>query len=145
MANTPAPSRHSGRCWLFSFLGPLERNGHHRNKYIHTTLALLAAAALLTILGPLLFAQGSPRVPGVDPASGKMNDTLTVAGENLGKGAVAAVFLSDDKTDYKATVVEQDEEKIVMKVPHVKPGDYNISIQEGNAIYIQPVRFTVQE
>jgi hypothetical protein len=32
-----------------------------------------------------------------------------------------------------------------MKVPHVKPGDYNISIQEGNAIYIQPVRFTVQE
>jgi hypothetical protein len=145
MANTPAPSRHSGRCWLFSFLGPLKRNGRHRNKYIHTTLALLAAAALLTILGPLLFAQGSPRVTGVDPSSGKVNDTLTVAGENLGKGAVSAVFLSDDKTDYKATVVEQDEEKIVMKVPHVKPGDYNISIQEGNAIYIQPVRFTVQE
>ena len=36
-------------------------------------------------------------------------------------------------------------EKIVMKVPHVRPGRYNISIQAGNAIYIQPVRFTVQE
>jgi hypothetical protein len=111
----------------------------------HTTLALLVAAALLTFLGPLLFAQGSPQVTGVDPSSGKVNDTVTVAGENLGKGTVSAVFLSDDKTDYKATLIEQSEGKIVMKVPHVRPGRYNISIQKGNAIYIQPVRFTVQE
>ena len=111
----------------------------------HTTLALLVAAALLTLLGPLLFAQGSPLVTAVDPSSGKVNDTVTVAGENLGKGTVSAVFLSDDKTDYKATLIEQNEEKIVMRVPHVRPGRYNISIQKGNAIYIQPVRFTVQE
>ena len=124
---------------------PLERNGRHRNKYIQTTLAFLATAALLTLLGSLLFAQGSPQVTGVDPSSGKVNDTVTVTGENLGKGAVSAVFLSADKTDYKATLVEQDEEKIVMKVPRVRPGRYNISIQAGNAIYIQPVRFTVQD
>ena len=111
----------------------------------HTTLALLVAVALLTLLGPLLFAQGSPLVTGVDPSSGKVNDTVTLAGENLGNGTVSAVFLSDDKTDYKATLLEQEEEKIVMKVPHVRPGRYNISIQTGNAIYIQPVRFTVQE
>ena len=111
----------------------------------HTTLALLVAAALLTLLGPLLLAQGSPLVTDVDPSSGKVNDTVTVAGENLGKGNVSGVFLSDDKTDYKATLIEQNEEKIVMKVPHVRPGRYNISIQTGNAIYIQPVRFTVQE
>lgn len=111
----------------------------------HTTLALLVAAALLTLLGPLLFAQGSPLVTGVDPSSGKVNDTVTVAGENLGKGTVSAVFLSDDKTDYKATLIEQNEEKIIMKVPQVRPGRYNISIQKGNAIYIQPVRFTVHE
>jgi hypothetical protein len=113
--------------------------------YYHTALTLLFAAALLTLLGPLLFAQGSPLVTGVDPSSGKVNDTVTMAGENLGKGNVSAVFLSDDKTDYKATLIEQNEEKIVMKVPHVRPGRYNISIQKGNAIYIQPVRFTVQE
>jgi hypothetical protein len=111
-------------------------------KYL--TLALLLAAALLT-LGLLLFAQGTPLVTAVDPSSGKVNDTVTVAGENLGKGTVSAVFLSDDKTDYKATLVEQNEEKIVMKVPHVRPGRYNISLQAGNAIYIQPVRFTVEE
>ena len=111
----------------------------------HTTLALLVAAALLTLLGPLLFAQGSPLVTGVDPSSGKVNDTVTVAGENLGKDTVSAVFLSDDKTDHKATLIEQNAEKIVMKVPQVRPGRYNISVQKGNAIYIQPVRFTVQE
>jgi hypothetical protein len=111
-------------------------------KYL--TLVLLLAAALLT-LGLLLFAQGAPLVTAVDPSSGKVNDTVTVAGENLGKGAVSAVFLSDDKTDYKATLIEQNEDKIVMKVPHVRPGRYNISLQAGNAIYIQPVRFTVEE
>jgi hypothetical protein len=111
-------------------------------KYL--TLALLLAVALLT-LGLLLFAQGTPLVTAVDPSSGKVNDTVTVAGENLGKGTVSALFLSDDKTDYKATLVEQNEEKMVMKVPHVRPGRYNISLQAGNAIYIQPVRFTVEE
>ena len=110
----------------------------------YPTLALLLAAALLT-LGLLLFAQGTPVVTAVDPSYGKVNDTVTVAGENLGKGTVSALFLSDDKTDYKATLIEQNEEKIVMKVPHVRPGRYNISIQKENAIYIQPVRFTVQE
>jgi len=111
-------------------------------KYL--TLALLLAVALLT-LGLLLFAQGTPLVTAVDPSSGKVNDAVTVAGENLGKGTVSALFLSDDKTDYKATLVEQNEEKMVMKVPHVRPGRYNISLQAGNAIYIQPVRFTVEE
>jgi hypothetical protein len=124
---------------------PWEQNGRHRNKYFQTTLALLATAALLTVLGPLLFAQDSPQVTGVDPSSGKVNDTVTVAGENLGKGNVSGIFLSDDKTDYKATLIEQSEEKIVMKIPRVRPGRYNISIQKGNAIYIQPVRFTVQD
>jgi hypothetical protein len=117
-------------------------NGH---KYTRTTWALLGAAAALTLLAPMLFARAGSRVTGVDPTSGKVDDTVTVAGENLGKGAVSAVFLSDDKTDYKATLVEQDEEKIVIKVPHVKPGSYNISVQTGNTILIQPVRFTVQE
>jgi hypothetical protein len=31
-----------------------------------------------------------------------------------------------------------------LKVPQVKSGGYNISIQEGDKILILPVRFTVQ-
>jgi len=96
------------------------------------------------VLASLASAQGNPRVTGVEPASGKVNDNVTVAGENLGKSSVSAVFLSDDTNDYKATVVEQADAKIVMKVPQVKAGDYKVSVQAGNNIYIQPVRFTVQ-
>jgi hypothetical protein len=41
-------------------------------------------------------------------------------------------------------VVEQTEEKIVIKVPQVKPGDYEVSVQAGRNIVIAPVRFNVR-
>ena len=81
---------------------------------------------------------------GVDPTTGKVNDSVTVSGANLAKDSVSAVFLSDDKSDYKAVIIQQSADKIVMKVPQVKPGSYNISIQVGNGILIEPVRMTVQ-
>ena len=105
----------------------------------------LVFLALVVLLSPLLRAQGNPQVTGVDPSSGKVNDSVTIAGENLGKHGVVAVYLSDDKDDYKATIVDQGADKIVMKVPQVKPGSYNISVQVGTNILIKPVKFTVQE
>jgi hypothetical protein len=135
MAHTPALSLHSARA--------AERKSIRRNILIRS--ALLAGVALLMLSAPLLFAQSGPHVATVDPASGKVNDTITVSGENLEKSHVSGVFLSDKKTDYRATVVEQSAEKIVMKVPQVAPGDYNVSIQTGNTIFIQPVRFTVEQ
>jgi hypothetical protein len=104
-------------------------------------IALLIAMVFLT---PFVLAQGSPKVTSVDPAMGKVNDTVSVIGENLGKGSVSAVFLSDDKNDSKASVVDQAAEKITIKVPQVKAGSYNISIQTGDKIMILPVRFEVQ-
>ena len=85
------------------------------------------------------------QVTSVDPSSGKVNDTITLAGENLGKGSVSAVFLSDDKDDYKATIVDQSADKIVAKVPQVKAGAYNVSIQVGDKLYIKPVKFRVEQ
>ena len=114
-----------------------QRNGNARRR-----LVLLAAAVFLS---PLIFAQSTPQVTGVEPPSGKVNDTVTVSGQNLGKDAVSAVYLSDDKNDYRATVVEQTAEKIVMKIPQVKPANYNVSIQVGDKLFIKPVRFKVEE
>jgi len=110
----------------------------------HSIVALLILAAL-SLSASLGSAQGSPKVTAVDPATGKVSDSVTVSGEALGKESVAAVFLSDDKSDYKATIVSQSADKIVMKIPEVKPGNYNVSIQVGNGILIEPVRFTVQQ
>lgn len=105
-----------------------------------TVLLLMALAVPVCLL-----AQGAPRLTGVEPASGKVGATITVTGENLGKGNVSAVFLSDANSDYKATVVDQGSDKITIKVPAVKAGSYNISLQVRNEIFIQPTRFTVEE
>lgn len=99
----------------------------------------------LVLIASLAVAQGVPQVTGVDPATGKTNDTVTVSGSDLGKASVSSVFLSDDKNDYKAAIVDQSDEKITMKIPQVKPGDYNVSIQVGDKLFIKPVKFKVEQ
>ena len=110
----------------------------------HSARKIWLVLAAVILLSALTSAQNAPQVTGVDPATGKVNDTVTVSGDNLGKASVSAVFLSDDKNDYKATIVEQADDKIQMKVPQVKPGPYNISIQVGDKLFIKPVKFTVE-
>jgi IPT/TIG domain len=102
-------------------------------------------AVLALGLVPMLLAQNSAKVTAMDPTSGKVNDSVTVTGENLGKDNVAAVFLSDAQDDFKATLVDQADNKILMKVPEVKAGDYNLSIQVKDRILILPLRFQVTE
>lgn len=104
-----------------------------------------AIALLAFFLVPLLFAQNSPKVATVDPVSGKVDDTVTLTGENLDKGNVVGVFLSDDKDDFKATLVDQSATKIVLKVPQTKAGGYNISIQVKDRILILPLKFSVTQ
>lgn len=97
------------------------------------------------LMASLTLGQATPRVTGVEPETGKVDSNLTVTGENLGMDTVLGVYLSDDKSDYAAMVVDQEADKIVVKVPQVMPGGYNISIHVGNNIFIQPVRFTVEQ
>jgi hypothetical protein len=109
---------------------------------IRARYALLAVTLFLSTLS---LAQTPSRITHIEPGTGKVDDSVTASGDNLAKPAVGGVFLSDDKNDYKATIVEQGADKIVMKVPHVAPGGYNVSIQVGTQIFIQPVRFTVEQ
>jgi hypothetical protein len=121
---------------------------YKHGRALHAKRAIFAAAALLAAFAPFVPRARSqsamPHIAAVDPASGKVGDTVTLTGTNLGKASVAGVYLSDDKTDYKATVVDQAAEKLVLKVPQVKPGSYNLSVQSGTQILILPVRFTVE-
>ena len=102
--------------------------------------ALLLTSLLL--LAPFAHTQS---IASVDPTEGKVNDQVTVSGSNLGKASVGSLFLSDDKNDYKATIVSQADDKVVMKIPSVKPGSYNVSVLAGGKIVILPVRFKVDE
>jgi hypothetical protein len=119
-------------------------NSRQFRKHAAPALTLLILAGVI-FLAPFLSAQGTPRVSSADPTSGKVADTVTLMGENLGKTIVTGVFLSDDKNDYKAEVVDQGDSKIVVKIPKVKAGQYNFSVQVNTNIYIEPVHFTVQE
>lgn len=139
MANSPACDPGSSRC---SYLSGVENGTASRLRMILKISFI--AVLLLLCLGPRAGGQNSPKIAAVAPAEGKVNDSVTLTGENLGKDSVSAVYLSDDKEDYKATMLEQGSGKIIMKVPEVKSGRYNISIQEGDKILILPVRFTVQ-
>jgi hypothetical protein len=121
-------------------------NGSRRGAFRRlAAMALVAALALSAafVLVPAAFAQADSHITGVDPGMGKVDDQVTLSGANLGKGKVVAILLSDDKNDYKATMVSQADDKIVIKIPKVKAGGYNISIQDAKTIMIMPVRFTV--
>jgi hypothetical protein len=123
------------------FPNPKKGIGADRNRSLYKRWMILAGVILFSSLA---IAQNAPQVTGVDPESGKVNDTVTVSGNNLGKATVSSVYLSDDKNDYKATIVEQTDGKITMKVPQVKPGGYNISVQVGDKLFIKPVKFRVE-
>jgi hypothetical protein len=122
---------------------PNDKSGIKPNGKTRSTKWILLAGIVL--FSSLAVAQNSPTVTGVDPELGKVNDTITVSGSNVGKDAVSAVYLSDDKNDYKSTIVEQTSDKITLKVPQVKAGSYNISLQVGDKLFIKPVKFKVEE
>jgi hypothetical protein len=136
-----APADHTGPGSLPSTIALGKSNSNFRRRRKFWTLGLFAVAISLS---PLLLAQGGAQITSVDPPSGKVNDSVTVTGQNLGKASVPSIYLSDDKEDFKATIVEQTDEKIVMKVPQVKSGSYHISVLAGNTIIIKPIRFTVE-
>ena len=105
MANSPAV--HPGSSQFRCFSGV--ENGTPRFGRIRTFLKIsFIATFLLLCLAPRVGGQNSPKITAVAPATGKVNDSVTLTGENLGKDSVSAVFLSDDKDDYKATLVEQE-------------------------------------
>lgn len=104
--------------------------------------ATVLAVALLAIGA---WGQDHPTVNGVDPGTAKAGDKATITGVHLAKPGVIAVFLSSTTEDFPAIVQEQSETKIVIKIPKVKPGDYNVSIQVDKAILIMPVHVKIEE
>jgi len=140
MATLSAGGPGFGKIPLFS--DATNRNNTGRSRSPRKRWLFLAGVVLFSSLA---VAQNAPQVTGVDPDSGKVNDTMTLSGSNLGKGTVSSVYLSDDKNDYKAVIVDQSDDKITVKVPQVKAGDYNVSIQVGDKLFIKPVKFKVEE
>lgn len=77
----------------------------------------LLPIALLTLGGPLWAQSTLPQMQGVDPASGKSGDIVTVTGDNLDQNTVAALYLTNGKDDLKVEITEQTATSIKFKIP----------------------------
>jgi hypothetical protein len=92
--------------------------------------------------------QAMPRMTTVEPQSGKTGDVIAVSGENLGKDAVAKLFLTDGKLDVPAQITEQEAAVIKFKLPKITPGRFALMVltagKDGKYIE-QPVKVTVEE
>ncbi len=90
--------------------------------------------------------QALPRCTAMDPDSGKVGDLIAVKGENLDKGNISEVYLTDGAKDTKAPISEQTDTQIKFKVPEIKPGRYHLALLTANraSMIEQPVVLTVE-
>ena len=108
-------------------------------------LTLLILALALPIMGQ---ESAIPRLNSVEPANGKVGDLLTITGSNLGKEAIAVLYLTNGKDDTKTDMTEQAAESIKFKIPaSMKAGRYSLMVLtrgENARLIEQPVKVTVE-
>jgi hypothetical protein len=107
--------------------------------------ALVVLLIFVTILG----AQAAfPRMTSVEPATTKAGAEASVAGENLDKGNVTDVFLTDGQTDVKVQILEQAATAIKFRVPtSAKAGRFSLMVLTSTKpprLIEQPVKLTVE-
>ena len=73
----------------------------------------------------MLRATGVPRITNVDPPNGKKGDVITVTGENLEKGSVAKLYLTDGdpKNDIEVPIASQTATEIKFRFRPRPPPD----------------------
>jgi hypothetical protein len=109
---------------------------------LSSVVPLLFAATLV------LFAQEAmPRMSSVDPPSGKAGDVIAVTGENLDKGNVGKVYLTDGKNDVVCEVTEQTATSIKIKIPAKVSGRMALmilTVGKEPKLIEQPVKVTIE-
>ena len=111
-------------------------------------MKLSFAAPILLIAALVLCAQEAmPRMSSVDPVSAKVGDVVTVTGENLDKGNVAKVYLTDQKNDLVCEVTAQSGTEIKFKIPAKSTGRMALMILTNGKeqkLIEQPVKLTIE-
>ncbi len=91
----------------------------------------------------------TPLIASVEPDSGKIGDELTVKGNDLGSDSVAALYLTDGKTDVKVPMLAQSATSIRFRIPpEAKPGRFALMVLTKGTepkLLEQPVKITVEE
>ena len=107
------------------------------------------ALVVLLIFATMIGAQAVfPRMTSVEPATTKAGAEASVVGENLDKGNVTDVFLTDGQVDVKVQILEQAATAIKFRVPtSAKPGRFSLMVLTSTKpprLIEQPVKLTVE-
>jgi IPT/TIG domain len=102
----------------------------------------------LALPADLLCQAAMPTMSTVEPQSGRVGDVLVVQGTNLGQDDVAALYLTDGKTDIKVTILEQTATSIRFRIPpEAKPGRLALMVltkDKSPRLIEEPVKITVE-
>src|SRR5881392_150415 len=112
----------------------------------------------LSFVVPVLLASAAayaqtamPRMTSAEPSNGKAGDVIVVAGENLQKGAVAKVYLTDGKNDIEVVLDSQSEKELKFKIPAKASGRLALMIlttakdPKDQKLIEQPVKVQIDE
>lgn len=90
----------------------------------------------------------TPLMRTVDPYKVAAGEQVTIAGDNLDKERVAEIYVTDGKENIAVKIIEQDEKKVVVKLPTtLKPGRYAfvVMLPEIPPMFIEePVKVTIE-
>ena len=90
----------------------------------------------------------TPLMRTVNPDTAKTGDEISVAGEYLDKARVAAIFLTDGKSEIKMTIVEQSETLVKVRIPEkVKRGRLHLMVLTTGSepqLLEQPVSVSIE-
>ena len=92
--------------------------------------------------------QPMPRMTAVDPQNGKPGDELVVSGENLQKGAVSKLYLTDGTHDLEVTITEQTDKSIKFKIPAKATGKLALMVLTSGKdakLIEQPVKVQIDQ
>lgn len=102
----------------------------------------------LAICVPLCAQSDTPRLTAVEPGSGTHGDVLTATGDNLDQNCVAALYLTDGKTDWKVVITEQATKSIKFKIPpEAKAGRFALMVLtpgKNPKLIEEPVKVTIE-
>jgi hypothetical protein len=96
------------------------------------------------LLSAFAIAQTGPRITGVEPATSKAGETLTITGEKLQDRSLEEISLFRDGTSHKLEIMERAETSVTAKVPRVAPAKYSLALKIQGVMYTEPVEVTVE-
>ena len=112
------------------------------------SLMLLPLLFALTLAARPQSQSGMPLMSSVEPASGRVGDVVSIKGVNLGQDSVAELYLTDGKSDVKASIIEQTSTSIKFKIPSdAKPGRFSLMVLtrgQNPKLIEQPVKIEVE-